>query len=164
MYVSNPYRLTTLMISQSLSDRTLDQMCTVSRPGLAAIASAITAELTVSLLQHPLTNLAPAYSTSSHGVTVQSKDSSSILGRLPHQIRGTLFDFSNLMIHGPAYERCTACSTTILDTYRKDPFGVVQKACNDEGFLRTVTGLDKLYDATDDVEVDWSEEEEEDVL
>ena len=139
--------------TDSLTDRTLDQMCTVTRPGIAAIASAMTVELMVSVLQHPQGSLAPAYSASHPEV--------SILGHLPHQLRGSLFNFSTLLIQGPAYDKCTGCSPTVLDQYSRRKFDMVQQACNDDTYLRSLTGLDKLYDATDDIEVEWSEEEEE---
>ena len=37
----------------SMTDRTLDQQCTVTRPGLAPMAGAIGVEMLVSLLHHP---------------------------------------------------------------------------------------------------------------
>jgi ubiquitin-like modifier-activating enzyme ATG7 len=139
--------------TDSLTDRTLDQMCTVTRPGIAAIASAMSVELMVSILQHPDEIRAGAFSNTS--------PESSILGHLPHQLRGSLFNFTTLLIQGPAYDKCTGCSETVLSQYEENGFKMVQDACNDENYLRSLTGLDKLYDATDDIEVDWSEEEAE---
>ena len=63
--------------------RTLDQQCTVTRPGASGIAASLTVELAVSVLTHPRGTAAPATS-----------GSESILGAVPHTIRGSLSGFT----------------------------------------------------------------------
>lgn len=44
--------------------------------------------------------------------------SGSILGLVPHQLRGFLAQFRTLPITGAAYDRCTGCSETVRPTAR----------------------------------------------
>jgi ubiquitin-like modifier-activating enzyme ATG7 len=69
----------------STVDRTLDQQCTVSRPGLSMIASALAVELLVSCLQHPLKHLAPSETNLSNKSDDEGADGS-CLGIIPHQV------------------------------------------------------------------------------
>ncbi|ELU42355.1 autophagy protein 7 [Rhizoctonia solani AG-1 IA] len=134
--------------ADSLSDRTLDQMCTVTRPGLAAIASSTGVEILVSLLQ--LNAPAPKPGDES---------SESILGVVPHQLRGFLAQFSNKLITGAAYDKCTGCSETVLKEYESRGFEMALRAFNETGYLEKLTGLDKLHaDSEAAMEsVDWVE-------
>ncbi|BGP02783.1 Ubiquitin-like modifier-activating enzyme ATG7 [Rhodotorula toruloides] len=152
----------------SLSDRTLDQMCTVTRPGIASIASSTAVELMVSILQHPQGALAPSDIPASKDAPAapssSSPSSASPLGVVPHQIRGFLANFENLKITGHAYERCTGCSQPILDAYRADAFDLVRQSCEDAKYLERLTGLDKLEEETEALlaeGLDWDEEDEE---
>uniref|UniRef100_A0A3N7FQL8 Uncharacterized protein n=1 Tax=Populus trichocarpa TaxID=3694 RepID=A0A3N7FQL8_POPTR len=41
------------------------------------------------------------------------------LGILPHQIRGSLFHFSQMTLVGHSSNSCTACCSTVVSEYRK---------------------------------------------
>ena len=118
-----------------MTDRTLDQQCTVTRPGIAAIASALVVEILVSLLQHPLGALAPA---PAH--PIDDRDDNP-LGIVPHQIRGFLSTFDNKVIRGKSYDCCSACSDKIIDTYKADGWAFVQRAMNERCYVEELSGL-----------------------
>lgn len=133
--------------ADSLSDRTLDEMCTVSRPGLAGLAGASAVELLVSLLQHPDGVRAAASPTTKGGT-----QSGSCLGLVPHQVRGFLAHFNNMLVAGEAYPRCTACSQHVVDAYRMDGHTLVWNVCADGAYLERLTGLDELHRAAEMME------------
>ena len=40
-------------------------------------------------------------------------EGTSILGLIPHQIRGYLGQFRNILVTGQQYDKCTGCSETV---------------------------------------------------
>lgn len=134
----------------SMRDRTLDQQCTVTRPGLAPIAASMATELMVAMLHHPLGHCAPAPerrrddNTGNYAPVDDGTDpSSSALGRLPHQIRGTVVTYTMMTPTIPAFQSCTACSDPVVEEYRRKGFDFVKCVCCDEdgSFLEEVSGL-----------------------
>uniref|UniRef100_A0A2K6T6E4 Ubiquitin-like modifier-activating enzyme ATG7 n=1 Tax=Saimiri boliviensis boliviensis TaxID=39432 RepID=A0A2K6T6E4_SAIBB len=101
----------------STRDRTLDQQCTVSRPGLAMIAGALAVELMVSVLQHPEGGYAIASSSED-----RMNEPPTSLGLVPHQIRGFLSRFDNVLPVSLAFDKCTACSSKIWDMSDDETF------------------------------------------
>lgn len=76
-------------------NRTLDQQCTVTRPGLAPMAAATAVEMTVGLLHHPLRQRAPADDSAERAkvlgaaqAAAAAGDGGQPLGALPHQVCG----------------------------------------------------------------------------
>ncbi|KAI1317857.1 Autophagy protein 7 [Mortierella claussenii] len=151
--------------TDSLSDRTLDQQCTVTRPGLSAIASAMAVEMMVSLLHHPDGVRAPADKADSEGDQEDRmlERQGSALGLLPHQIRGFLSRFKNLLISGQAYDRCTACSDAILAAYGQEGFGFLVKVFQDAKHLEDVTGLTQMKEQSEDLDMEWDEDSDGDM-
>ncbi|KAF5176156.1 Ubiquitin-like modifier-activating enzyme atg7 [Thalictrum thalictroides] len=95
--------------TQDTKERTLDQQCTVTRPGLAPIASSHAVELLVGILHHPDGICAPAeIATSSSSGSIEQP-----LGILPHQIRGSVSQFSQMTLVGHFSSSCTACCSAV---------------------------------------------------
>ncbi|KAF2457463.1 hypothetical protein BDY21DRAFT_385748 [Lineolata rhizophorae] len=194
----------------SLKDATLDQQCTVTRPGVAPIASALLVELLVSILQHPLRARAPAaaptsiglgpstsgsqplataagataaaasqsgnipspsLSTSSSlstvstttGAAADQKPFTHPLGLVPHQIRGFLSSFSNVVVAGQPYDCCSACGPAILKGYKEGGWEFVKRAINEKGWVEEVSGLKEVQRRAEEMAgaVEWDEEDEE---
>ena len=134
---SNPrlscYFCSDIMAPQdSTKDRTLDQQCTVTRPGVAPIASAILVELLVNILHHPLGNAAPALTSDTR------------LGIIPHQVRGYLGGFQNTLISGPSFPQCTACSDYVVKKYVEEGFSFIYKVLEHPTWLEEITGINHL--------------------
>lgn len=119
--------------TDSLTDRTLDQMCTVTRPGGALMASSLAVELLVSILQHPMKLRAPA-------------GDSTKFGEVPHQIRGYLHTFQQSKLSTPAYKHCSACSNAVVEAYQLEKWEFVRKCLNSTDYLEAVCGLKQVQE------------------
>ncbi|XP_064398702.1 ubiquitin-like modifier-activating enzyme ATG7 [Halichondria panicea] len=144
--------------TDSTRDRTLDQMCTVSRPGLSMIAAALVVELLMGVVQHPDQGLAHSENLTDEDDT----DCESVLGLVPHQIRGFLSRFHHVLPASRRFDMCTACSDKVIETYQAEGFAFLLKAFNCPNYLEDLTGLSQLYAQTYDDQV-WELSEDEEV-
>jgi ubiquitin-like modifier-activating enzyme ATG7 len=108
----------------STVDRSLDQQCTVARPGLSAIAGSLAVELMAAVLQHPAGAAAPAAgapaaAAAAQAATAAGEGEAAPLGDAPHMIRGQLGGFSQMCLSGQAFRQCTACSEAVVREYRR---------------------------------------------
>lgn len=107
----------------------------MTRPGIAAIASALLVEIFISILQHPHGALAPSPKS-------QDDDRGSHpLGIVPHQIRGYLSNFQNMLVNGKSYDCCSACSDHVTSAYQAEGWHFVKKALNEKGYVEELSGL-----------------------
>ncbi|EKG04087.1 ubiquitin activating E1 enzyme, putative [Trypanosoma cruzi] len=138
----------------SMTARSLDQQCTVTRPGLSAIASATAVELLAQLYNHPLGFACPPYTeTEMQQVHLrQTGDSKTtnppdtngavcVLGNIPHQIRGSVLTHYIYTLYGYRYELCTACSDSVVGAYRRERQSFVLRCVNDPLYIEEVCGV-----------------------
>lgn len=140
--------------TDSTANRTLDQQCTVTRPGLAPIASALAVELFVGVLHHPK----GIYAGAEFANSIDGGSSEQPLGILPHQIRGSLSQFSQMTLVGHSSNSCTACCSTVVSEYRKRGMEFILQAINHPTYLEDLTGLTELKKSANSFHVDWDYE------
>jgi molybdopterin/thiamine biosynthesis adenylyltransferase len=131
-------------------NRTLDQQCTVTRPGIAPIASATAVELLVSLLHHPRRFEAPA-----DHVEGLSDATESPLGIVPHVVRGFMSHMRTLTSAAEPSKYCSACSAAVLSEFAKGGKEFIFQVCSDESILESVVGLEELAVDFDESETDF---------
>lgn len=128
----------------SLTDRTLDEMCTVTRPGVALMAASQAVELFVSILQS------------------KGDETTNILGDTPHQIRGFLNNFSTMKLETPAYPHCSACSPRVINLCRELGWDFVKSALNDDKYIENLSGLTEVQQEAERVTNEWDIDDEDD--
>ncbi|VFR02264.1 unnamed protein product [Cuscuta campestris] len=141
----------------STANRTLDQQCTVTRPGLAPIASSLAVELLVGILHHP----SGIYAEAEFANSTDNGSNEQPLGILPHQIRSSLSQFSQMSLVGHASPSCTACSSKVVSEYEKRGMDFVLEAINHPTYLEDLTGLTELINSAGSLEFDWENDETE---
>ena len=148
----------------SMKDRTLDQQCTVTRPGVSAIAGSLAVELLVSLLHHPEQKYATAYNPQQQ----QSQQPQHDLGIVPHQIRGSISTYQTNLLYGASYAQCTCCSSKVLDEYEGSGFSFLERVFSEPKYLEELTGLKELHERTmkmfENMSLDDDEDDEEPIV
>ncbi|CAH2982114.1 unnamed protein product [Chilo suppressalis] len=130
----------------SVKDRTLDQQCTVTRPGAAAVAAALAVELLAAMLQHPAGVQAPAfYNLSSETENDIPLDMQGVLGPIPHSIRGFLHSFQSVLPTCAKFKQCIACSDVVINKYKEEGMEFLLRVFNSGTYLEDVTGLSELH-------------------
>ncbi|KAK2713818.1 hypothetical protein QYM36_009636 [Artemia franciscana] len=126
----------------SLRGRTLDQQCTVTRPGVSMMAAALVVEILVSALQHSESFDAPS------SISSDVSDIEGPLGLVPHSIRGDIYSHNIVLPATEAFNKCSTCSDIVVETYNREGFEFLKRIFDNPVELEKLTGLDKLQDVS----------------
>jgi len=140
----------------SQQDRSLDQQCTVTRPGLSFVAAGLAVELMVALLQQASVRKASlaAMQISTRqqqqlehgqegGEKREQEQEQEQEAAVPHQLRGNLHSFQQICPRIAPFRNCIACSTPVLHACLQDKRAFVTAVCGSLSgkLLEDVSGI-----------------------
>ena len=106
-------------------NRTLDQQCTISRPGVSMICSGLATEL--------------AMSCGNSALNKSDKEED-----IPHQLRGNLINYEMQHFNFKYNTNCVACSDNIVKTYKEDRINFAIGVMNDPYYIEKTCGIHEL--------------------
>ena len=106
-------------------NRTLDQQCTISRPGVSMICSGLACEL--------------AMSCGNNALNKSDKEED-----IPHQLRGNLINYEMQHFNFKYNTNCVACSDNIIKSYKEDRMGFAIGVMNDPYYIEKTCGIHEL--------------------
>lgn len=129
-------------------NKTLDQQCSITRPAVSNIASSLSVELLIALLHSKdLIETKPD--------DYKQNINNSELGLIPHQIRGNISNMKFQLPISKPYEYCSCCSVKIINEYKKNKQNFLIKVLNNPEYLEEISGLNKLYNDTNNINYDF---------
>ena len=136
----------------STLDRTLDQQCTVSRPGVSMMVSAMAVELLASIVSSSQGIRTPApLEIQNDPSMLDDADLGSELGIVPHSIRGNMNRYHIYIPTSPSFNKCSACSPAVVGNYLEHGYDFLSRVFNEPTYLEEVAGLKDLKNVNDDV-------------
>ncbi|KAI3639077.1 hypothetical protein MIR68_002607 [Amoeboaphelidium protococcarum] len=149
--------------SNSMTARSLDQECTVTRPALAPMCSAQAVELFISLLQQQKQQQQPVGSSEHRVVGLNEEIHGSELGILPHTVRYYLRYGQAVFLDGRSYDKCTACSLKVIEAYQQSGIQFLISVLINPKLAEKVSELTALHDQVEQMNMaEWTEGEESD--
>lgn len=119
----------------------------------------IAVELMASVLQHDLGQGAPA-------LFANVDENSSLLGGTPHQLRGFVSRFHQMTPTVRRFEKCSGCGIEVKKRYLEpnnfDSF--LHEVFQNSSILENITGLTKLQQSVDQINLDMLEIEDSDSI
>ncbi|KII62881.1 Ubiquitin-like modifier-activating enzyme atg7 [Thelohanellus kitauei] len=125
----------------SHTNQTIDRKCSVTRIGTSQMAAAHAVELLISLSQHPLGFEAPAMLENNENHDREA------FGITPHQIRYYFSTYTQLLGVLPRFDKCIACSSYVVEEFKKTGSDFIKSVCDDPKMLTSLTKLKKQIDA-----------------